>query len=47
MIGLEMYTIVKFEYHLQFGICNYVMFLWGVAVFKLDSHPDHIKGPDP
>ena len=23
-----------------------VKFLWGVAVFELDSHPDHNKGPD-
>ncbi len=23
------------------------MSLWGVAVFELDSHPDHNKGPDP
>ena len=22
------------------------MFLWGVAVLELDSHPDHYKGPD-
>ena len=24
----------------------YVMFLWGVAVFELDIHPDHNKEAD-
>ncbi len=23
------------------------MYLWGVAVLELDSHPDHNKGPEP
>ena len=23
------------------------MFLWDVAVLKLDIHPEHNKGPDP
>ncbi len=23
------------------------MFLWSVAVLELDSHSDHIKGPEP
>ena len=22
------------------------MYLWGVAILELDSHPDHNKGPD-
>ena len=25
----------------------YVMFLWGVVVLEIDSHPDHNNGPDP
>ncbi len=28
-------------------ITHFVMFLWGVAVHELDSHPDHYKGPEP
>ena len=23
------------------------MYLWGVSVLELDSHPDQYKGPDP
>ncbi len=43
VIGLEIYTIVEFLCHLQFGIHNYAMFLWGVAVLELNSLSDHNK----
>ncbi len=33
-----------------YGLCVCVicicMNLWGIAVFELDSHPEHCKGPD-
>ncbi len=25
---------------------THIIFLWGVMVLELDSHPDHNKGPD-
>ena len=43
----ETVLIHLFHYTLYLHVMCYVMFLWGVAVLELDSHPDQNKGPEP
>ncbi len=43
LIHLFHYTV----YTLYLHVMCYVLFLWGVAVLQLDSHPDQNKGPEP